>query len=52
MLPSLEQIALEPTTRPYISLGDNLKVLYEQVNSDLKSLTDWFRANQLLCKSN
>ena len=27
--------------------GENLNVLYEQVNSDLKSLTDWFRANQL-----
>ena len=27
--------------------GKNLNVLYEQVNSDLKSLTDWFRANQL-----
>ena len=27
--------------------GNNLNVLYEQVNSDLKSLTDWFRANQL-----
>ena len=39
-----------PTTRPYISMGIIWKYC-EQVHSDLKSFTDWFRANQL-CKSN
>ena len=27
--------------------GDNQQALYDQVNTDLKNLTDWFRANQL-----
>ena len=27
--------------------GDNLQTMYEKMNTDLKSLNDWFRANQL-----
>ena len=33
-------------TTVYIA-GDNQQALYDQVNTDLKNLTDWFRANQL-----
>ena len=28
-------------------VGDNQQALYDQVNTDLNNLTDWFRANQL-----
>ena len=38
-------IAAEDTT-VYIA-GDNQQALYDQVNTDLKNLTDWFRSNQL-----
>ena len=36
-----------PTTQPYISMEIILTYCMNEVNSDLKSLTDWFRANQL-----
>ncbi len=41
-----KSILFADDTTVYLT-GENLQTMYGQVNADLKSLNDWFRANQL-----